>query len=583
MSKFSTLNTAVSGLHAAQANLYVTGHNMANVNTLGYTRQQVIQNDSYYNNIGKFSAGTMQIGLGTNVAMIRQIRDKFLDASYRTSASKLGFYSTAYSVGLDIESIFGELEGEYKFQSVLTDLKNALYELSFDPTGVDTRGDFISTCITFIDKANDTYNSLLEQQQELNDNIIKMTARINELLDSINEYNRLISFNEAAGDNANDYRDMRENCLDELSTYLNITYKVRPDHSIDIHCEGNELLANGVVNRLGLRKASPNYNFVEVVFSSESGVMPYDATGESARLLFTYEKLLNSTVESSGMLKGLLVARGTRPASYVDTPGSLTPVSKPTDRTDPNYLTDLAAYNTYIKNKFNEEKALIPQAMYKLDTLFHAIVKLVNDAFSPTQLQSAGPPPVYEKADDYPYGLDGSQDFMPVFVRRGSAYRYDETTGTILGEDPDDYFSLFSIGNTFLNPALRNASNYKKLALSLSGDQSDMTLINGILKAWDSEFIGIDNEQKLNVSNFYKKIISDISIETSKYRTLADSETEALDSVDAKRLQVAGVALDEEMANMLRFQHAYNAAARLVNYIDSMIDRIINGTGRAGL
>lgn len=582
MSKFSTLYTAVSGLNAAQANLYVTGHNMSNVNTSGYTRQQVIQVDHYYNNIGKNHSGVMQLGLGTNVSAIRQIRDKFLDKAYRSSASTLGFYNVAYNVGSDVELTIGEMEGEYKMQSVLRDLRNSLSELGNDPRGVDTRGDFISTCIVFVDKANDTYKNLRNRQDELNDEIKKMTKRVNELLDDICKYSKLINSNELAGDNANDYRDAINSALDELSSYLDIDYTIKGDYTVNIFCEGSALITNNVASHLGLRYCSTNTNLVEIVLTNRTDTLKYD---EDARLLFNYDRDVSAkNGNDGGALKGLVVARGLSYVSYVDTPELITERyqndKSALDPMDPDYNKKLRLLDLqYQRDMFNINNCIIPQAQQKLDTLVHGIVTLINDTFAPLVETSPGSG-VYEKNPDYPYGLDGSQEYMPIFVRNGSSYQYDSATGEITGEDMTDYYSLFTIGNFTINPALRNASNYKLMTLSPSGDVSDNSSIMELLGKWDKSFMGIDN---LSVDSYYRQIISDLSIDINRSKKISESEHEIIQQNENDRLMISGVSLDEEMTNMLKFQHAYNAAARLLNYVDSMLERIINGTGRVGL
>ena len=79
MSLFASLQNGVSGLNAASSGLNTTAHNLANTKTAGYTRQQTIQKDMYYQTFKVSNNGAMKIGMGTYVADVRQIRDMFLD------------------------------------------------------------------------------------------------------------------------------------------------------------------------------------------------------------------------------------------------------------------------------------------------------------------------------------------------------------------------------------------------------------------------------------------------------------------------------------------------------------------------
>lgn len=560
MAGMSSLGIAASGMYAAQTGLYVTGHNMANVGTQGYTRQQVLQNDFIYHNIGSNAVSTLQLGLGTDVSAIRQVRDKFLDASYRQTIAKAGFYDIKYRVGYEIQSIIGELEGQYKMQSVLSDLRNAISELSKDTSAMDTRGDFISAAIAFVEKANDTYNSLYNYQIDLNESVKETVNNINKLANEIKLYNDLIAGAEAAGDRANDYRDKRNAALDELSSIAKITYKEQANGTVDVLIEGKELVVNGMVNQLGLRYTAANYEFVEPVFTNSLEILKYDPTNSNASPLYSFNGTVSALAgNDNGTLKGLLIARGSKPANYTSSVGNLDPAS-------PSYAAD----------KFNVTNCTIPQAQMELDTLVHAIVKMINDMFSPVD------PLTGKLSADAPYGQDGSRG-TEIFSRAASAYsdRFD-ANGDLIPEDKDEYYSLYTIGNIVVNKAVRNPEGYDKIPASLSGDESDSRLMLDMLKKWSSGFIAVDNKQPLSVENFYNQFVVRVAIETNEAENFVKNQTDLVMEIDYFRQAISGVSMDEEMTNMMKYQHAYNASARMINVIDSMIDKIVNGTGRIG-
>lgn len=562
MSGMSSLGIATSGMNAAQAGLYVTGHNMANIGTQGYTRQQILQNDFFSNTIGRNVTGVMQLGLGTDISAIRQIRDKFLDTSYRQTIAKAGFYDVKYRVGYEIQSILGELEGQYRFQNVLNDLRDAISELSKDCPAMETRGNFISTAIAFVEKANDTYNNLYKYQVDLNESVKETVTNINKLANEIKLYNDLIANAEAAGDNANDFRDKRNFALDELSSIATITYKERANGVVDVLLEGKELVVNGIVNSVGLRYTAPNCEFVEPVFTRSKTILEYDPTGNNAKALFSFNSSVNAVAgNDNGTLKGLLIARGSKPANYTSSLGNLDPTSP-----------------TYAADKFNVTNCTIPKAQMELDTLVHAIVTMINDMFAPVD-------PVTNKLSaDAPYGQDGSQG-TEIFSRAATAYanRFDPVTGELIAEDKDIYYSLYTIGNIVINQAVRNPEGYDKIATSLSGDESDPRLLLDMLKKWSGAFIAVDNNQPLSVENFYDQFIVSIAIETNESQNFVKNQTDLVMEISNFREAMSGVSMDEEMTNMMKYQHAFNAAARMVNVIDSMIDKLVNGTGRVGL
>ena len=143
MASMSSYSIGISGLRNAQSGLSTTGHNMANSSVEGYSRQGNIQQTFLYRTYSESKVGLLQVGMGTDLSEIRQIRNKFFDAEYRAEASTSNFYAAKYVSGQEVENIIGELEGSYAGQDVLEDVWSALNELSIYPDGIETRGVFI--------------------------------------------------------------------------------------------------------------------------------------------------------------------------------------------------------------------------------------------------------------------------------------------------------------------------------------------------------------------------------------------------------------------------------------------------------
>ncbi len=351
MGGLSSLSIAGSGLWAAQAGLSVTGHNIANVDTLGYSRQSTIQSDWSYL---RTSAG--QVGYGTNIQTVRQIRNEFLDVQYRKEVTKATFYSVKVNAGQQIESLLGELQSEYTTQSVIADMWDSLNELSSDPSTLESRGNFVSTAITLVDKMKVIYDGLVDYQQNLNTDVKTMVSDLNNYVAQIDKYNNLIKNAESSGANANDYRDARNNAMDALSEIANVTYKTKYDGSVEIGLDGKFLLSGGMINKVGLRYTAPNCSYVEPVFTNKTGILKYS---DSAEPLYKLTGTINTANgDDGGALKGALVARGLVPVDYT-TLDSLIPSSDfvkaggpdPSDRTkypngvkDTNWINDANAF-----------------------------------------------------------------------------------------------------------------------------------------------------------------------------------------------------------------------------------------------
>ncbi|MBR4815745.1 MAG: flagellar hook-associated protein FlgK, partial [Lachnospiraceae bacterium] len=142
MSLFGSLNVGTSGLKVSQYGLNVVAHNLANVDTEGYVRQQVVLNTAMVSNIGWNGNSTLQVGLGVDPRAVRQVRDFFLDTAYRSEIGRQGYYDAQSAAVNEVEELFGELQG-VAFQDSLNDLWVSMQELSKEPDSRVAQATFI--------------------------------------------------------------------------------------------------------------------------------------------------------------------------------------------------------------------------------------------------------------------------------------------------------------------------------------------------------------------------------------------------------------------------------------------------------
>ncbi len=550
-STMSSYGIAISGLNTARTGLNVTAHNVSNSGTAGYSRQQAIQRDSFSTTIGTTSLNTLQIGTGSDVTEIRQIRDRFLDQNYREEAGKAEYHGAKFETGMEIESIFGEMESAYSVHGVISDMWDSLNELSIHPDGIETRGTFISTCASFIKKINNVGERMIDYQANLNQQVKDTVKDINDKIATIDKMNQKIKMATASGDNANDYEDARNQAMDELSGLADTTYKYDREGSVTVLINGNEMLSNGFIQKMGLQYTQKDSQFVKPVLSNEKEILPYDTKDVKE----IYPNLASSFIDNAagddrGKLKGLLVSRGDSIATYA---------------TDP---TSVANYT-------------IPSIQQKFDTLVHEIVKMVNDAFAPQDYD----------ASKAPSGLDGSQ-FTEIFVRNtsssttGAVPRYNGSTYN--EEDTNNYYSMYTIGNIQINPDLLTSAGYNKIALShksADGDllKGDNSVVLGIMGNWKTDNLeqsGLQGLGGLSVDNFYRSVVTDIGVSTNESQGFLSSQAALLDKIQNDRQSASGVSLDEELTSMMKYQHAYNSSSKVLKIIDTMVDEIIHGLKR---
>lgn len=531
MGSMTSIGVALSGLRAAQAGLSVTGHNVSNSSVSGYTRQQIIQQDFSYVTIGSSPTGCLKLkaGLGTNVSEIRQIRNRFYDTIYRQENSYGNYYSRKYTAGDEINNIIGELQSEYKAQDTIIDVWNSLNELSKNPAAIETRSGFIQSCVSFLEKMQDINKSLFEYQMNLNEQVKQEINKINTIVEQIGVLNEKIQQVEVDGTNANDMRDERNRLIDELSGFLDIEVKEVPvadgrSSRVDILIAGSELLVNNVQQKIGLKYCNGEYPFVEPVFTTSKDILPASSNATKLFPNLDNEDLGTNSYATRGSLKALLVSRGEVIGDYTME-----------DERVGNYM--------------------IPKLQKKIDTLVHEVVTMLNNA------STSG------------MGLDGKQG-VPIFIRKSNV-AIDEP------EDPDQYGTLYTLNNLQINPDLFKENGYNNLGFSTNtGDIDDNSLIMDVIKKWKEP---IDSLEGASIDGYYKKIITDFAVIVQEDREKLESKIGTIDLAENKRMTLSAVSLDEELTTMLKYQHAFNSAAKIVNVLDGMMDKVINGTGRVGV
>ncbi len=374
----SSLMVGASGLKTAQAALNTTAHNLSNINTTGYTRQQIGFKDNLYvkyNNLSSPVSSTY--GLGVGVQAIRRIRDEFIDKAYRTENGRLGFYNSQYKAVEEIEDLFGEMQG-VTYQECMIGLSDAINELSKEPGSTVKRSALIQSASAFMTRSDAVYKGLKDYQQTLNTQVLNIINSVNDLSEKIHELNKQISKIESTGlESANDLRDQRDAALDELSQYVSISYYETKNGAVMVSAESMPLVTDTSVTKMSYKTLDGTNLYVPTFPAFERDVYPE-------------EELYSSTTLDKGQLKGLLLARGSVNVDYSDVP------VKP-DKNDDKYLIngnfDQNAYDKDYKlyeqkqayyNKYIEPSAIL-SAMAGLDKLVNGICTTLNQVLCPTK------------------------------------------------------------------------------------------------------------------------------------------------------------------------------------------------------
>ena len=169
--------------------------------------------------------------------------------------------------------------------------------------------------------------------------------------------------------------------------------------------------------------------------------------------------------------------------------------------------------------------------------------------------------------------MDRYQELQEVTLADGSkewVYIYNE-------EDPENNYSLYTLGEIEINPdVLKDRS---KLPLSKNTNTGDFNIdvAQDLLSAWQADFATL-NPNELNYNNFnnyYTSLVGELGTRGEKYQTLAETQEAMANSINNERLEIMAVSTDEELTNLIKYQHAYNASARYINVVSEMIEHVL--------
>lgn len=567
-----------SGLQASQYALNTTAHNLANIKTTGFSRQQVLLTDTHYQRMVVSDVGNNQIGSGTQYKVTRQLRDDLLDRQYRMETSRQGYYETMFNNIYEVQDYFGELEGS-TFQDCMEDIWTALEELSKDTNNVTNRSALIAYAGNFVSRAESIYTSLVTFQEKLNTEIEEQVKKVNDLAQKIYEMNKAIAKVEGAQiERANDYRDQRNAALDELSSIIDISIHENADHSIEVYAENRLLVSSSRTFEMETVPVVEGSRFIKPVWKDDQSDVINQREIPSG---------LNKT--DRGSLKGLMMSRGYVVPNYADIPD----------------LSDPAAVDVY--NSTIEPYAIC-NIIAQFDRLINGMVTAINDVLCPNVTITDDAGNTYQILDTKYAGLsddaakalgltysagvgmgEGNQVAGTELFIRGTMDRYTEQTITVDGntvtvkvyneEDTSDYKSMYALGNLKLNNELVKNPSLMPVSTEDGGENQDV--IHELVDLWNHKFAKLSPNTLVDetFSSFYTAMVDDFSDRAYTYDSIAQSAAEAVTMHGNSRQQQLGVSSEDELVNMIKFQHAYNASSRYINVVAEMIEHIIERLG----
>ncbi len=572
MPLMGSLYIGSSGLQTSQNALNTTAHNLSNVDTTGYTRQQVQQSNRAYVTLSTDpkSIANKQTGLGVTYSRVKQVRDYFLDKTYRKESGRSMFYEVSTEVMEEVESQLGELNGE-AFQTTMTDFWTAVQELSKDPSSSVTQGLIVQRASEFVQRASAVYDGLSSYQDNLN-------TQIRQNVDKINKYgNQLLTLNdqiraiESGGiEHANDLRDARNQILDELAELTNMSFSEDRYGSVSVQIEGVDFVKDGTCYEIAMKTdettgfVTPFWPMNASYTTRDDGTRVYNIDGAE---VFDLSIEISSDLGTDiGGLKAMLLARGDHRANY----------------------TDLA------EGKYDSvSQSVVMNIQGEFDQMIHNVVTKINDILAKAAGVQEGQLTINGQTETYRYctvdqdGYMRMEDGSPIqLFTKVTTDGYEKVTTddgkeywVMKKEKADSPESLYTIGNLQVNPTLLQEPS--KLGFRLADGSEDKATADALKAAFTEESYTLNPnvQKKTTFVDYYTDLVSQVANSGYVFRSIYENQVNTVEATQSAREQVIGVSTDEELSNMIKFQNAYNASSRYINVISEMLEHIISTLG----
>ncbi len=582
---FLGFETAKKGINTAQKGLDITGHNLTNWDSVGYTRQRITQvsvaPDSFRNRYSSSKVGGA--GQGVDITGVAQIRDVYLDKRFRDESADVGYYDQSTTILRDIQSALNEYNPttDTGLRASIMAMSDALQSFSTHAYS-ETHANIVLSSFKNLTQTLQQISSKLESAR--NQQIYDLEVSVQEVnikLQKIAELNKAIlddassiQYNPYFG--PNELYDERNQLLDELSKYADIHYTSNVDGTINVEVNG-QMAVTGT-----------KYDKMEMTQSKETGVV-------GLRWIST-----NKPVElTAGSLKAS--------TDYINGRGPN--LRNPGESTERGFLYYKDQLNDFAQTLANVANSIIPETdangsiIYELDENGNKILQLDEDGNPIPQLGSDGKPvykldadgnkipvidqvtgqpavdadnnPIYEVEYKYKYqtkqllgaissipGDDGKyyvQSDIPITADNISVTdQWSNNSGYVIFQrNPDEHDTADNVGNYAL--ALADAIANGTHRFEPNGAEFDGTFLD-------------------YVKNYVTTLGEDVSFTESRLTATTTIQQELEDGRDS----VSGVVVDEEVANMMLYNKSLSAASRLMTAMDEALDTIINKTGLVG-
>ena len=621
-STFSGIELGKRSIMAHTDAITTAGHNISNANTEGYSRQRVQMKefDPLYKPDLERAERAGMIGQGIDTQSINRIRDELLDTRIVALANQESYWQTRSDYYTMLEQIYNE-PADISIRSNMDKFWESWQDLSMNPESQAARQAVVTRGVTLTDSIKNRWEGLSGIGNLLDGDIEATMRQVNSYSRQIAEVNAEIVRSRAMGDNPNDLLDRRDLLVDKLSQLVNVTTDQRDSDEFEVHVDGRILVQGSIAREFALTPKYDDTGYSKIVWA-DTGNDAHFSGGKLGALVELRDVDVRKEIQSLNTMtmnfsdlvndvhRNAVGANKVTGLDFFVQHSFVENANGNFDRNgdgelDTSYIFRFSGNNALdLQQQVGFEGVMklsgangdVEIPYYHTDTV-ETVIARINDSTSEvkayldknnhlvlkgtTALSEDNPDFVIRHVEDSGYFLAG---YAGILKGAGEDYAYDFAQAdavTALAEG-----SQYAVSPVFnpsayveVNPAVRN--DVMNVAAGFADSSAGAATGDGRAAV---EIAAIRNSQVMvggskTFDDYFADSVTNVGLMGEQAEMNLLSQNAIMDDLRGLRDSISGVNIDEELADILKFQHGYNAAAKFITVWDNLVDTVINRLG----
>jgi flagellar hook-associated protein 1 FlgK len=551
---------ATGALSAFRAAMQTSGHNIANVNTPGYTRQRSI----FVSNKPE-QQGFGLMGTGVTLSTVSRVRDHYLDLQLNAELSQQGLWVQREDVLSQLELYFNETS-DTGLGSLMSEMWLAWQDLASNPESDSSRAGVLQAGTQLTDAMNEQMDNLRDLRRNLDNAVETKVREINTLTSQIAELNHSIVSAESDGHKANDLRDQRDAMTANLSTLIDFDLFEQSDGAYTLTLDNKTLVFAAESFELETYPDSASdLQLLGVRWAGTSkAVLPQD--GELGGILYSrdtiipqyemkLEHLARAMIENINRVHAQ--GRGLVPFTSVTGTYAVSDASAVLNDAGLTFAPGAGSFNIIVADSvMGTENTYTINVDSSTDSLED--VRAAINLAAGTEITAS---------------INGSNQLVISGNNPDKSFVFDaDSSDTLMSLGVNTFFSGNGAADISVNSVIQNSPGYIAHARSNApSDNSNALAVVGLRTA------AVMVDDTMTMEKYYSSnIVGELGSEEQKAIRMVDNQNLIVDQVRDSIDEVSSVSIDEEMADLIQLQHAISAIARYIGILGEMLDEVIN-------